>query len=152
MGNTYTNIAVHIIFHTKNDSVEINESDLPQLFRYMGGVVRAMGGIAYIIGGRPDHVHVLTLLPPSLSLSDFVRTIKANSSRWIKEINPRYGNFSWQRGYGAFAVSQSNKNTVIEYIMNQKEHHKNRSAQEEFLQFLEKNGLLPPEESSMSNA
>ena len=152
MGNTYTNVAVHIIFHTKNGCPKIEEPDLPELFRYIGGVIKTMSGVAYIVGGRPDHVHVLTLLPSSISLADFVRTIKANSSRRIKEINPYYEKFAWQRGFGAFAVSQSNKGAVIEYITNQKEHHRYRSAHEEFQQFLEKNGLLMQGEPQANNA
>ena len=151
MGNTYTNIAVHIIFHTKNDYTKIEESDLPQLFQYIGGVIKTMSGVAYIVGGRPDHIHVLALLPPSICLSDFVCTIKANSSRWIKEIHPNYEKFAWQRGFGAFAVSQSNKGAVIEYITHQKEHHKHKTAHEEFRQFLEKNGFFMQGEHMENN-
>ena len=66
-----------------------------------------------------------------------------NTSRWIKGIHPRYEKFSWQTGYGAFSVSESCKGTVINYILNQKEHHKKVSAYDEYLLFLEKNGLLP---------
>ena len=90
MGNTYTNVAVHIIFHTKNGCPKIAESDLPQLFQYIGGVIKTMSGVAYIVGGRPDHVHVLTLLPSSISLADFVRTIKANSSRRIIDLAKKH--------------------------------------------------------------
>ena len=120
----------------------MEESDLPEIFRYIGGVIRSSSGIPYVVGGRPDHILILTSLPHTISLSDFVRTIKANSSRWIKGINPRYKNFSWQAGYGAFSVSESNKGSVSSYILNQKEHHKKVSAYDEFTLFLEKNGLL----------
>ncbi|MBE6436477.1 MAG: transposase, partial [Akkermansiaceae bacterium] len=81
----------------------------------------------------------------TISISDFVRAIKANSSRWIKGINPRYKNFSWQAGYGAFSVSESIKESVTSYILNQKEHHKKVSAYDEFMRFLEKNGLMHAE-------
>ena len=142
MRATYSNIYLHIIFHIKNIATPIDENDLPEVFRYIGGVIRSNSGTAYIVGGRPDHIHILTSLPHTISLSDFVRAIKANSSRWIKGINPHYKNFSWQTGYGVFSVSESNKGIVTSYILNQKEHHKKVSAYDEFILFLEKNGLM----------
>ena len=145
MRDTYSNIYLHIIFHIKNIESPIEESDLPEVFRYIGGVIRSNSGIPYIVGGRPDHVHILTSLPHTISISDFVRAIKANSSRWIKGINPHYKNFSWQAGYGVFSVSESNKGIVTSYILNQKEHHKKVSAYDEFMRFLEKNGLMHAE-------
>ena len=147
MRDTYSNIYLHIIFHVKNIAFPIKEDDLPEVFRYIGGVIRSNSGTAYVVGGRPDHIHILTSLPHTLSLADFVRSIKANSSRWIKKINPHYEKFSWQAGYSAFSVSESCKEQVISYILNQKEHHKKVSAYDEFILFLEKNGLLKEEQS-----
>ncbi|MBR3927069.1 MAG: transposase [Akkermansia sp.] len=144
MRDTYSNIYLHIIFHTKNIEVPIEENDLPEVFRYIGGVIRSSSGTAYVVGGRSDHIHILTSLPHTISLSDFVRGIKANTSRWIKSIHPRYKNFSWQAGYGAFSVSESCKETVINYILNQKEHYKIVSAYDEYLLFLEKMGFWLP--------
>ena len=143
MRDTYSNIYLHIIFHTKNIHTPIEENDLPEVFRYIGGVIRASSGTAYVVGGRPDHIHILSSLPHTICLSDFVRGIKANTSRWIKGMHPRYKDFAWQSGYGAFSVSESCKETVINYILNQKEHHKIVSAYDEYLLFLEKNRLLP---------
>lgn len=141
MRDTYSNIYLHIIFHIKNDTAPIAENNLPEVVRYIGGVIRSSSGIAYVVGGMPDHIHILTSLPHTISLSDFVRTIKANTSRWIKGLNPLYKDFSWQAGYGAFSVSESCKETVTRYILNQKEHHKKISSHDEFLHFLEKNKL-----------
>ena len=93
------------------------------------------------MGGRPDHIHILTTLPLTKSVSDFVREIKANTSRWIKGIDTKYHHFAWQEGYGVFSVSESNKASVINYILNQEEHHRQYSAQEEFNIFLCKHGL-----------
>ena len=95
----------------------------------------------YMIGGRPDYIHIPASLPVSLSLSDYVRKIKSNSSRWMKSLGPDYKDFTWQEGYGAFSVSSSNKDAVIQYIQNQKGHHQNRSAQDEYLLFLSKHGF-----------
>ncbi|MBQ3526654.1 MAG: transposase [Akkermansia sp.] len=140
MGSSFVNINVHLIFHIKSNACLIREEDLSRVFRYIGGSIRAMSGYAYIVGGQPDHIHILASLPASLRLSDFVRDIKSNTSKWIKSIDCCYEKFSWQEGYGAFSVSESNKDTVINYIVNQAEHHRTHSALDEFCQFLKKHG------------
>ena len=152
MGRTYTNINVHIIFHIKCSECEMIEEDLPEIFRYIGGLVRNLSGYAFMIGGRTDHIHILSSLPVTTSLSDFVSRIKSNTSRWIKGLGVQYQNFSWQEGYGAFSVSASNKQAVIDYISNQKEHHNKLSTQEEFMVFLKKHGLqLNPRVENQDN-
>lgn len=141
MGNSYINTNVHIIFHAKN-TCSIKEEDLPQIFQYIGGIIRSMSSVPYMVGGRPDHMHILATLPCTMTLADFVRTIKAGASKWIKGIDSDYKGFVWQEGYGAFSVSQSNVDIVIKYILNQKEHHKRLTTQEEFQQFLRKHGFF----------
>lgn len=148
MGRSFSNITVHIIFHCKNGACLIKEDDLPEVFHYIGGIIRAESGYAYIVGGRPDHIHILTSVPVKTSLADFVRAIKANTSRWVKGLHADYQHFSWQEGYGAFSVSASKQHDVIHYIQNQKEHHRVCSAQEEFMRFLVKNGLMPDVKST----
>ena len=120
----------------------MKEEDLSQIYCYIGGIIRSLSGFTYTIGGRPDHIHILASLSASMALSDYVRTIKANSSKWMKSLGTEYANFSWQEGYGAFSVSESMKDAVIDYIKHQKEHHQCRSANDEFAHFLERNGLL----------
>jgi REP element-mobilizing transposase RayT len=90
------------------------------------------------IGGTENHLHVLLGLPATMSLSDAVRTLKANSSRWMRDARPDFG---WQEGYGAFSVSPSNAEIVKEYIRNQREHHKKRNFEEEFIALLKKSGV-----------
>lgn len=141
MGNSYISTNVHIIFHVKNTCI-IREEDLTQIFHYIGGIIRTLSGVSYKVGGMPDHIHILATLPCTISLADFVRTIKASSSKWIKSINPHYHHFAWQEGYGSFSVSKSNVDAVINYIINQCEHHKKRTAQDEFRHFLEKHNLI----------
>ena len=87
-------------------------------------------------------MHILATLPCTMTLADFVRTIMAGASKWIKGIDSDYKGFVWQEGYGAFSVSQSNVDIVIKYILNQKEHHKRLTTQEEFQQFLRKHGFF----------
>ena len=142
MGRSYTNTIMHIIFHTKSADCAMKEVDLPQIYSYIGGIIRSISGFAYTIGGRPDHIHILADIPSTTSLSDFVRTIKANTSKWVKTLDAEYKDFAWQEGYGAFSVSESLKHAVIDYICHQKEHHQHHSAYDEFVNFLKKNGLL----------
>ena len=141
MAHTYTNINLHIIFHTKSTGCTIREEHLPRMFQYIRGVIQNMAGCTYMVGGRPDHIHILLSLPVTLCVSDLVRTIKSNTSRWIKDICPEYETFSWQEGYGAFSVSESNKSAVINYIAHQHEHHRKYSASEEFHLFLQRHGM-----------
>ena len=142
MGRSYTNINVHIIFHIKSNGILMSEKDLPEIFRYIGGTIRSMSGYAFMVGGRPDHIQVLSSLPITISLSDFVGKIKSNTSRWIKGLDYRYKDFAWHEGYGAFSVSESNKDDVIKYINAQKEHHERHSAHDEFTAFLKRHQIL----------
>ena len=148
MGNSFVNMNAHIIFHVKG-ACAIREEDLTQVFHYIGGIIRSMSGLSYKVGGRADHIHILATLPTSVCLSDFVRTIKASASKWIKGLHPAYKSFSWQEGYGAFSVSQSNIDTVVDYITRQEEHHRKRSAQDEFKHFLEKHGFTFDNQSNL---
>ena len=107
----------------------------------MGGIIREMHGIALIVNGTTDHVHLLARIPPICSVAEIARVLKANSSRWAHEKWPHHTEFAWQAGYGAFSVSESSAPTVMEYIAKQEEHHRRRSFQEEHLEFLRKNGI-----------
>jgi putative transposase len=85
-----------------------------------------------------DHMHLLIGLRPDMSLSDLVRDIKANSSRFISEKRWVAGRFSWQQGFGAFSYSHSQIETVVRYIRNQPKHHAKKSFREEYIEFLKK--------------
>jgi putative transposase len=89
----------------------------------MGGTIRNLGGVSLGIDGMEDHVHVLAKLRPDRALSDVLRDLKANASGWMHDVFPSLSEFSWQRGYGAFTVSQSNLSQVQRYVMSQKVHH-----------------------------
>ena len=118
----------------------MREEDLSRIFQYIGGAIRNMSGRAFMVGGRPDHIHALITLPVSISLADFVRDLKSNTTKWIKTIDLYYKNFAWQEGYGAFSVSESNKDAVLQYIENQRAHHQVHDAPAEFCNFLKKHG------------
>ena len=141
MANTFTSINIHIIFHVKSTGIKILNKDLEKTFAYIGGIINGIGGIPIEIGGITDHIHILATLPKNRSLSDFVRTVKSDSSRWIKTIDKYYNKFSWQEGYGAFSVSSFSVIKTINYIRNQEKHHKTMTFREEYKSFLEAYGI-----------
>src|SRR5882762_1805022 len=141
MSQSYTNLLYHIIFSTKDRKPFITENHQPRLYEYIGGILRGTGGISLGINGTEDHVHVLTKLRPDRALSDVLRDLKANATGWMHDVFPALKDFSWQRGYAAFTVSQSNVGEVRQYIARQKEHHAKLSFRDEFIQFLKENGI-----------
>ena len=110
----------------------------PQLYDYIGGIIRGLGGICLELNGTEDHVHLLAKLRPDCALSDILRELKANATGWMHEVFPEQKDFSWQRGYGAFTVSQSHVEQVSRYIRRQKEHHQKISFRAEFIQYDER--------------
>lgn len=135
MSHTYSSNRVHVIFSTKDRLPAISEELQPKLWAYMAGIAKKQGFQAVVIGGMPDHVHVLLFLPPVMPLAKAVQFLKGSSSKWLHENGV---NFSWQEGYGAFSVSASQTAGVVSYIKNQKAHHTKRSFEDEFLGFLRK--------------
>lgn len=131
----------HIIFSTKDRAPFLGPDLLPRLFAYQGGVLREKGSALIAAGGMPDHVHLLVSLSRETSVAEVVRLVKANSSKWIHETFPDLPTFAWQAGYGAFAVSFSNIESVSRYLANQAEHHKKKSFQEELIAFLRRHQL-----------
>jgi len=109
-----------------------------ELFPYIGGIVKREGGVLLAIGGMEDHLHLLIRLRPSHQISEVVRRIKGNSSRWVNEKRGRQTQFKWQRGYGIFTVGESNAKAVARYILHQKEHHQRQPFRQEYLSLLEK--------------
>ena len=112
----------------------------PRLWAYMGGIAREHGMKALAIGGTDDHVHMLLSLPSSLPLAEGMRQIKAASSHWMHETCGVNG-FAWQEGYGAFSIGWAQVETTLAYIARQKEHHKKRDFQAEFIAFLKKHRI-----------
>ncbi|HEM49054.1 MAG TPA: IS200/IS605 family transposase, partial [Caldithrix sp.] len=103
MANTYTSIFIHYTFSTKNWKKMITAEIQDRLWAYMGGIARKNNIKALAIGGVEDHVHLLLSLPPTLSISKTIKLIKGASSKWVHDTFPKYGNFTWQAGYGAFS-------------------------------------------------
>jgi len=141
MAHTYTDLLVHVIFSTK-DRAPLLDAELKQrLFPYMGGIIHELGALPLLINGTTDHVHILLLMPSKTGLSEIVGKVKANSSGWVHREFPGKWAFAWQTGYGAFSVSHSQKQSVLDYIADQEEHHRKISLREEFVAFLKKHEI-----------
>jgi REP element-mobilizing transposase RayT len=141
MPDSYTNLLYHIVFSTKDRRPLITPDYEVRLHDYIGGTIRGLGGISLELNGTEDHVHVLAKLRPDRALSDVLRDLKANATGWMHDVFPVLKDFSWQRGYGAFTVSQSNIKELRNYISRQKEHHAKVTFRDEFIQFLKNNGV-----------
>jgi REP element-mobilizing transposase RayT len=141
MPHTYTNILVHALFSTKQRQPWLKADIREEISCYLGGAVNALGAQSLLVNGPGDHVHMLFVQPPVLSISTLMEKVKANSSGWVKERWPDHGYFGWQTGYAAFSVSRSHVEQVKRYIRNQEEHHRKVSFQEELLAFLNKQGI-----------
>lgn len=139
MAYTYTDLLVHIIFSTKDRQPLLNDALLSPTHAYIGGIVRELNCKAVAVGGIAGHIHLLAWINPTTSISDFMRIVKTNSSRWLKDTANK--NFAWQTGYGAFSVSHSNLSTVATYIERQAEHHRRITFQDEYVAFLKKHGV-----------
>jgi len=141
MPDSYTNLLYHIVFSTKNRRPLITPEYEVRLHDYVGGILRNTGGISLELNGTEDHIHLLAKLRPDRALSDVIRDLKSNATGWMHEVFPSLRDFCWQRGYGAFTVSQSNVEEVRRYISRQKEHHLKISFRDEFIQFLKANEI-----------
>ena len=136
MPGTFSQIYIQIVFAVKNRQSFIHPSFEEELYKYISGIITAKEQKSLAVNGMPDHVHLLVGLKPSMRISDLVRDVKNNSTNFINERGWMETHFSWQEGYGAFSYSQSQFGNVIDYIKNQKEHHRKRTFKEEYLSFL----------------
>ena len=141
MSQSFTNLLYHLIFSTKDRRPIITLDYQPRLYDYIGGIIRELGGVSLGINGIEDHVHVVTKLRPDKALSDVLRVLKCNASGWMHDVFPKLSDFSWQRGYAAFTVSQTDVEEVRRYVAGQKEHHEKVSFRDEFIRFLKENHI-----------
>src|SRR5690606_29522309 len=122
--STFTQILYHIVFSTKNRERTLSPNGRTELFKYIWGTIEGHKSHPYWINGVEDHLHIATHVHPSIALSDLIKTIKLSTTSYIKDHRIlRYFN-GWQGGYAAFTCSHRDRNTLIDYIRNQEEHHK----------------------------
>jgi REP element-mobilizing transposase RayT len=139
--STFRQIYYHIIFSTKYRKPVLNEQYEEELYKYIWGIVKNKSCKLYRINGMPDHIHLFTDLHPSICLSDFVKDIKVASNLWMKQSGLFPDFEEWQSGYGAFTYSEREKDKIINYIKNQKEHHKKEDFEAEYKNILKSNGI-----------
>jgi len=133
MPHSYVTSIFHVVFSTKRRQQLIPAGTQARLWNYLAGIARNHDIQMLAVGGTEDHVHMLLAIPPDTALADAVRTLKANSSRLMRETSR---SFAWQEGYGAFSVSPSQLDRVKRYIANQAAHHARHSYEKEFLGIL----------------
>ena len=141
MAQSLARLHVHLIFSTKNREPWVDQSIEARVWAFLGGVARQNKLKALQIGGTENHVHMLLCVPPTVTVSKAVQLIKGGSSLWIKSEFPGKRGFAWQDGYATFTVSKSIVPEVVEYIQNQREHHRAKTFEEEYVAFLHKHEI-----------
>lgn len=141
MSHTYTSVLIHAVFSTKDRGNSLSRKLRDRLWPYLTGIARKNGMLALAAGGTDNHVHVLLSLPSTMPVAKAMQLVKGGSSKWIHETFPTHADFAWQEGYGAFSVSISAMDETVAYINGQEEHHRTRSFEEEYVEFLGKHGI-----------
>ena len=144
MGQSLSQLYVHLTFGTKERYPFISGQIEPQLHSYIGGILKNKECPALKINSVPDHVHILFRLSKNHALAKVVEAVKKDSSKWLK--TKGVTGFTWQIGYGAFSVSSSKVETIIKYISNQKQHHKTKTYKEEVEEFIKKYDIIEYDE------
>jgi putative transposase len=132
---------VHLVFSTKDRTPFLTPDVRPDLHAYLATVARHGDGECYRAGGVADHVHLAIRLSRTISIADLVSELKTSSSKWLKDRSPALSKFAWQRGYASFSIGPRDLDTVIAYIDNQEEHHRTKTFQDEYRNFLRQYGI-----------
>jgi REP element-mobilizing transposase RayT len=141
MAQTLVALMAHVIFSTKNREPFITPDIEPELFAYLGGILKNHESRLLDAGGTADHVHLLISQSKNVSLSSLMKDVKKDSSSWIKTKGRQFWNFHWQDGYGAFSIGRSEIPPLKKYIAGQKEHHRRRTFQEELIAVFDEYGI-----------
>jgi len=136
MGQSLVKNYLHIVFSTKYRQPLITTAIEHSLYEYLGGICKQMDCWPVKVGGYRDHVHILCVLSKKVMLMKLIQEVKASSSKWIKTRDSQLQHFYWQDGYGAFSVSPSQTDNVVNYIANQHSHHQKMTFQAEYRAFL----------------
>ncbi len=138
---SYTRLLYHIVFRTKYGNSTIPEQHEKELYAYMMGIINNKKSKLYRIGGMENHIHLLVDIHPTIAVSDFMKELKEYSSKWLKT-NPNFPGFNgWAVSFAAFTYNLNDKQMIIDYIKNQKEHHKTINFEDEYRKFLIDNGI-----------
>lgn len=140
MSSTHSSLSYHLVFSTKNRERMIHREWRQRLFDMFGGCFRQCGGVLLESGGTDDHVHLLAGLKPTHRISDVMRDIKRATSEWAHDVLA-IPHFQWQEGYGAFSVNGPRCPKLVQYIRGQEEHHRKKTFQDEYREFLNQYGI-----------
>ncbi|HPM93450.1 MAG TPA: IS200/IS605 family transposase [Bacteroidales bacterium] len=138
MAYTYSQINIHAVFTVLGRENLISPAFRGHLFGYISETMKGIGVYPLAVNGTADHVHIFFELPPNISVSKALQEIKTSSSRWINNEGLVPGKFQWQKGFGAFTNSRSQRDSVIKYILNQELHHAKNSFRDEYIELLQK--------------
>lgn len=138
MANTYTKLYIQFVFAVQNRRSLIRPEWEEELYKYITGIIQNKSHKMIAINGMPDHLHMFIGFQPVDHMSELIKVVKGESTKWIKEQGYADGSFKWQAGYGAFSYSRSHIDRVYHYIQNQKEHHRKKSFREEYTELLKK--------------
>ena len=141
MANCYSQIHIQVVFAVKCRESLIHSEWEERLYQYMTAIIQNKGQKLLAINGMPDHLHIFIGMKPDCCLSDLIREVKKVSNVWINENKLTPVKFYWQEGFGAFSYNHSEIDSVVKYIMNQKEHHRKINFTEEYVDFLKKYGI-----------
>ena len=138
MANTYSQIYIHVVVVVEGRKNLLHPTRNTALQNLIAGIISADKHELIAINTLPDHLHVLVGLRPEAAVSNLVRSIKINSSRFINRKRWVKGRFSWHKGFGAFSCSRSQLHAEIRSIVNQQQHHVKKTFHEEFTSLLDK--------------
>lgn len=139
--STYIQTLYQIVFSTKHRERTLAQSDRPELYKYIWGVLKQKKCHLYRVNGIEDHIHIITSLHQSQSLAGLVKDIKLSADSFIKEKNIFPDFQGWQIGYAAFTYSIDAKDNLIEYVKNQEHHHTKKTFKEELIELLQEHGI-----------
>ena len=142
MSQSLVQVYLHIVFSTKDRRPFLRDQMLRERrHAYLAGICKNQGAPSLKVGGTADHVHILCRMSKTLAISGLIQELKRESSKWVKQQSPHASSFYWQACYGAFSVSPSHADALVEYIENQEEHHRRESFEDEFRRLCEKYGI-----------
>lgn len=141
MPATYCSLHYHATFSTKDRYPLITKDWRESLHSYLGGILKNLNGVPLAIGGIADHVHILMGLRATHSVADIMREVKGGSSEWVHSVAGKKC-FGWQPGYFGVTVSPSYVEKVRRYILNQEEHHRRKTFEEEYVEMLKLAGIV----------
>ena len=141
MPHTYSSILIHFVFSTFKRKRMIKKRFEKRLYSYISGIANHNNSKVIAINSTEDHIHMLLSIHCNTNISRIVQLIKGKSSHWINDNFYNNKIFQWQAGYGAFSIGHKEKNSVVKYIHNQKNHHKKITFEDEYILLLEMHNI-----------